>query len=192
VTAIAADAMAGITRLGGGVFDLVYADPPYDYERYDDLLTAIDANLPLADDPVVAIEHRATASRSPPRPNAFVSLAAPNTARSGSASSHEPRDHPQELQEMIANGEVAQLIDVREPWEAEICTIAGSHLIPMGTLPQRLGEIVRSQPVAIYCHHGQRSLTCAQYLAEQGYEATSVAGGIDAWAQTIQPGMKRY
>ncbi len=99
---------------------------------------------------------------------------------------------PHELQEMIANGEVAQLIDVREPWETEICTVGGSQLIPMQTLPQRLGEIVRSQPVAVICHHGQRSLMCAQYLVEQGYEATSVAGGIDAWAQLIQPGMKRY
>ncbi len=58
VSAIAADAIAGITRLGGSVFDVIYADPPYDYERYDNLLTAIDSHLPLADDAIVAVEHR--------------------------------------------------------------------------------------------------------------------------------------
>ncbi len=62
----------------------------------------------------------------------------------------------------------------------------------MRTLPNRLGEIVRSQPVAVICHLGQRSLMCAQYLNEQGYAATSVAGGIDGWASAIEPGMKRY
>jgi 16S rRNA (guanine966-N2)-methyltransferase len=58
VKAVQADALAGIKRLGSAVFDLVYADPPYDYGHYDQLLTAIDAELPLAADAVVAIEHR--------------------------------------------------------------------------------------------------------------------------------------
>jgi 16S rRNA (guanine966-N2)-methyltransferase len=52
------DVLSGIKRLGDEVFDVIYADPPYDYERYDDLLTAIDARLALAPDAVVAIEHR--------------------------------------------------------------------------------------------------------------------------------------
>jgi 16S rRNA (guanine966-N2)-methyltransferase len=58
VKAVSADALAGIKRLGSTVFDLVYADPPYDYAHYDQLLTAIDTDLPLAPDAVVAIEHR--------------------------------------------------------------------------------------------------------------------------------------
>jgi len=55
---ITADALAGIKRLGGEVFDVIYADPPYDYERYDDLLTTIDARIALAPDAIVGIEHR--------------------------------------------------------------------------------------------------------------------------------------
>ena len=58
VKAVAANAIAGIKRLGSAVFDLVYADPPYDYGHYDQLLTAIDTELPLASDALVAIEHR--------------------------------------------------------------------------------------------------------------------------------------
>lgn len=58
VKPITADSISGIKRLGEGVFDIVYADPPYDYEHYDDLLAAIDRDLPLAPGAIVAIEHR--------------------------------------------------------------------------------------------------------------------------------------
>jgi 16S rRNA (guanine966-N2)-methyltransferase len=58
VRAVTADVLAGIKRLRGEVFDLIYADPPYDYACYDDLLTAIDTTLSLAGNAVVAIEHR--------------------------------------------------------------------------------------------------------------------------------------
>lgn len=57
VRAITADVEAGIKRLGGEVFDVVYADPPYAYDRYDDLLMSIDG-IPLAEDALVAVEHR--------------------------------------------------------------------------------------------------------------------------------------
>ena len=58
VRAIGTDALAGIKRLRGEVFDVVYADPPYAYESHDQLLTAIDTELTLAPEAVVAIEHR--------------------------------------------------------------------------------------------------------------------------------------
>ena len=58
VRAISADALAGIKRLRGEVFDLIYADPPYAYPQYDALLDALDRDVTLAPDAVVAIEHR--------------------------------------------------------------------------------------------------------------------------------------
>jgi len=58
VTTVNADALAGIKRLDGRVFDLVYADPPYDYPRYDQLLESIDGELGLAPRSLVAIEHK--------------------------------------------------------------------------------------------------------------------------------------
>lgn len=58
VKAVTADALAGIKRVGGEVFDVIYADPPYDYGQYDDLLAAIDGGVTLAAEAVVAIEHR--------------------------------------------------------------------------------------------------------------------------------------
>ena len=58
VRTIAADVFAGIKRLRGEVFDVIYADPPYDYQGYDALLAAIAGELSLAPEAVVAIEHR--------------------------------------------------------------------------------------------------------------------------------------
>ena len=58
VRTVTADVLAGIKRVAGEVFDVIYADPPYAYEHYDDLLMAIDTNLKLAPAAMVAIEHR--------------------------------------------------------------------------------------------------------------------------------------
>lgn len=62
VTAVAGDVFTEIPRLGGGfdraLFDIVYADPPYSFDRYDELLAAIDRHVPLADGALIAIEHQ--------------------------------------------------------------------------------------------------------------------------------------
>lgn len=58
VRTVTADLPAGIERLRGEVFDVIYADPPYAYDRYDDLLISLDKHLTLAPAAVVAIEHR--------------------------------------------------------------------------------------------------------------------------------------
>ena len=58
VRTVTADVLGGIKRVGNEVFDLVYADPPYAYEQYDDLLMTLDTHLTLAPAGLVAIEHR--------------------------------------------------------------------------------------------------------------------------------------
>ncbi|MEA2465446.1 MAG: rRNA (guanine966-N2)-methyltransferase [Acidobacteriota bacterium] len=58
VRTVTSDAVTGIKRLGGEVFDVIYADPPYAYAQYDELLMTIDQHLTLADEALVAIEHR--------------------------------------------------------------------------------------------------------------------------------------
>jgi rhodanese-related sulfurtransferase len=97
-----------------------------------------------------------------------------------------------ELQQLLAGENPPALIDVREEGEAAICAIAGSMLIPMSELPQRLSEIPRDRPVALYCHHGMRSMMAGQWLDRSGYEALSLAGGIDRWAIEMDSGMARY
>lgn len=86
------------------------------------------------------------------------------------------------------------VVDVREPWEAELCALPGSHLIPMGDIPVRAHqELDPDAHIVVVCHHGQRSLSVVMWLREQGFECTqSLAGGLDAWARTVDPTMTRY
>lgn len=58
VRTVTAEIFSGIKRVGGEVFDVIYADPPYAYDQYDELLMAIDGGLTPAPDAVVAFEHR--------------------------------------------------------------------------------------------------------------------------------------
>jgi rhodanese-related sulfurtransferase len=99
---------------------------------------------------------------------------------------------PTELQQLLAGENPPSLIDVREEGEAAICAIDGSTLIPMNTLPQRLQEIPSDRPVVLYCHGGMRSMMAGQWLSQQGFDALSLAGGIDRWAVEIEPSMARY
>jgi rhodanese-related sulfurtransferase len=85
------------------------------------------------------------------------------------------------------------ILDVREPWERDICAFDGSHNIPLGELPGRIGELPTDRPLVVVCHHGMRSLQATQWLRAQGREqACNLQGGIDAWASQIDAGMKRY
>ena len=85
------------------------------------------------------------------------------------------------------------LIDVREPYEVEIASVRGAAFIPMGQIPANVHTLPRDEHLLIMCHHGGRSLRVTQYLRAQGYPAvTNIAGGIDAWAEQIDPTLRRY
>jgi rhodanese-related sulfurtransferase len=86
------------------------------------------------------------------------------------------------------------LLDVREPWEAELCRLPGAQLIPMGDMPARAHqELDPDAHIVVYCHHGVRSLNVVFWLREQGFErAQSLAGGIENWARLADPSMVRY
>lgn len=85
------------------------------------------------------------------------------------------------------------LIDVREPFEIELCRIAGSEHIPMRQIPEQVGSLPKNKHLLIHCHHGGRSLRVTQFLRANGYDAVSnVAGGIDAWSLVVDPAIPRY
>jgi molybdopterin/thiamine biosynthesis adenylyltransferase/rhodanese-related sulfurtransferase len=84
------------------------------------------------------------------------------------------------------------VVDVREPWEWQIAHIEGSRLIPLGELAARLRELDPRAEIVTVCHKGSRSLMAQQLLQGAGFQARSLAGGIDAWAQEIEPDMARY
>ena len=87
------------------------------------------------------------------------------------------------------------LLDCRESQEHEHVAIEGSRLMPMSEITQRVDELesLCKEEFIVYCHHGMRSLQTVTWLRQQGFEkATSMAGGIDAWAVEVDPQMKRY
>ena len=85
------------------------------------------------------------------------------------------------------------LLDVREPWEVEACAIAGSRHVPMREVPQRAAEIDANAEIVVICHHGGRSMQVAMFLEKNGYaNVHNLAGGVDAWARTVEPSMAVY
>lgn len=85
------------------------------------------------------------------------------------------------------------LLDVREPWEIELCQLAGSQNIPMHLVPVRCDEIDPDQDIVVICHHGARSMQVAMFLERKGYGAVyNLTGGVEAWAGEVDSNMRRY
>ncbi len=81
----------------------------------------------------------------------------------------------------------AQVIDVREDYERAAGRIAGSRHIALGDLAGHAESIDRVQPVIFHCHVGSRSLMAAQAFRQAGFDAWSMAGGMEAWEQEGRP-----
>ena len=85
------------------------------------------------------------------------------------------------------------LIDVREPWEFEICHIDGSTNMPMGQIPQRLQELPGDGEMVVICHHGVRSQQVIHFLRSQtSLRLINLDGGVDAWARSVDRDMPVY
>jgi len=100
-----------------------------------------------------------------------------------------------ELSRWLADGERARpmLLDVREPWEQQLCAIAGSEAMPMQQIPTRFSSIDPQQTIVCVCHLGGRSAQVAMFLQRQGYEDVyNLTGGIDAWARQVDSSMPVY
>jgi molybdopterin/thiamine biosynthesis adenylyltransferase/rhodanese-related sulfurtransferase len=85
------------------------------------------------------------------------------------------------------------LVDVREPYELEICSLPGARHIPMRQVPEQLATLPNDKHLLLLCHHGNRSLRVTEFLRARGFaSATNIAGGINAWAEEIDPTLARY
>ena len=86
-----------------------------------------------------------------------------------------------------------RLIDVREPWEFDICHLPDSELLPMGQVPQNLELFQQSPEYVIICHHGIRSLQVIQFLAHHGIQNTiHLDSVVEAWARDVDIKMDTY
>ncbi|MCU1423204.1 MAG: molybdopterin biosynthesis protein MoeB, partial [Microbacteriaceae bacterium] len=77
------------------------------------------------------------------------------------------------------------LVDIREPWEAELAAIPGARLVPVD-------DIQAADDLVVFCHHGVRSARAVQALSARGIRARQLAGGIDAWSRLVDPTIPRY
>jgi rhodanese-related sulfurtransferase len=85
------------------------------------------------------------------------------------------------------------LLDVREPWEYELCHLPGSLPVPMHLVPARQAELSPDDDIVVICHHGGRSMQVAIFLERQGYSRLfNLTGGVEAWAGEVDPAMRRY
>jgi molybdopterin/thiamine biosynthesis adenylyltransferase/rhodanese-related sulfurtransferase len=102
----------------------------------------------------------------------------------------------EELKEKIDKGEKFTLLDIREPYEASIASIAGGVLIPINSLPYKLEEIPagKDDEIILYCHSGRRSFYAMEFLRDRAgfINVKNLIGGITEWATKIDPTMKKY
>jgi rhodanese-related sulfurtransferase len=85
------------------------------------------------------------------------------------------------------------MLDVREPWEIEICRIDGALALPMAAVPSRLPELDPDAETVVICHHGVRSFQVALFLERNGFSSVhNLVGGVDAWSRDIDPAMPKY
>ena len=98
-----------------------------------------------------------------------------------------------DLNQLLDTGEKLVMIDVREPWEYQICHIDGSQLIPMRQIPDAVEKLDPEQKTVVICHTGMRSQQVCLFLEQAGFaDMNNLIGGVHAWATQIELSMATY
>src|SRR5262249_44620048 len=99
----------------------------------------------------------------------------------------------EELKKRLDAGENVFILDVRNPPEYGICKIAGSTLLPLPELSQRVRELDPEREIVVHCKSGMRSAKAAAFLRDQGFKhVRNLTGGILEWAAKIDKSMPTY
>ena len=99
-----------------------------------------------------------------------------------------------ELEAYLENAEQRPiLLDVRQPWEYDVCRLDNSQLIPMGQIPHQLDELETDRETVVICHHGVRSRQVGFFLERAGFSnIINLKGGVNDWARTVDTTMATY
>ena len=117
----------------------------------------------------------------------------PQAKAAEEAEAHVPHITVQELKAKLDRADKFVLVDVREPFEWDICRIPGARLIPLGQLPARLSELDSADEIVLQCKSGARSAKALHLLQEAGFsKLANVEGGILAWAENVDPSVPKY
>lgn len=97
--------------------------------------------------------------------------------------------HPTE----IVNNEAYLILDIREPYELEICTIS-ALTIPMAEVADRINEIPADKHIVVMCKSGQRAAAVANMLATEFNlpQVSVMEGGILGWIEEVDNSLEAY
>ena len=103
-----------------------------------------------------------------------------------------PEITPKDLKAKMEAGTELVLVDIREPYEHEICDIGGL-LIPMRGIGSRLGDLDRNAATVVYCRIGVRSAEVVRVMLDAGFtQVWNLRGGLHAWATEVDPSFPIY
>jgi len=117
----------------------------------------------------------------------------PTEAEGGEPPLGEDDITPKQLAEMRRENPDLFILDVREPFELDICRIDGTWEIPLGQLPQRYAEVPKDRDVVVHCKMGGRSAQAVEFLKSHGYtRVKNLAGGILRWIDEVDGSLSKY
>jgi rhodanese-related sulfurtransferase len=93
---------------------------------------------------------------------------------------------PTDAAAMLSSSD-AELVDVRRQDEWDAGRLDGARHIPLEEVTAAAASIDKQRPLIFYCHLGSRSLMAAEAFRAGGYDAYSMAGGIEAWSDAGLP-----
>lgn len=100
---------------------------------------------------------------------------------------------PAELSARLARNDRPLLLDVRQDWETRLCRLEHAVHIPIETIEVRADELDPEEEIVVYCHLGVRGAAVVQFLRQRGFrDVKNLAGGLDAWARSVDASMRRY
>ena len=100
---------------------------------------------------------------------------------------------PKVLKQVLERDEQQILLDVREPYEWDICRIDGARLMPLSSFKANQTGIDLDTPIVLYCYKGVRSMSALKELKKEGFSnLRNLEGGIDRWALEVETDMPRY
>lgn len=100
---------------------------------------------------------------------------------------------PSDLARRLAADKRLVLVDVRSEPEFRMLRIEGARLATRELVEEIFTRWEKDVPIVVYDHFGRESLNAARALASRGFsDARALAGGIDAWSETIDPLIPRY
>src|ERR1700690_3084298 len=100
---------------------------------------------------------------------------------------------PKDLAELLQKDKSVKLVDVRSREEFEAVHIEGSVLLSQDVMRELMASGSNTNPIVVVNHAGKNGLDAAAYFMGHGLQdVRCLRGGIDAWAQEVDPKMRRY